>query len=207
MNSAPGGICTHASFSDSTLKFGNWADSDDEGDDFFSEQKVPQTPLTQTLTDKFAEEEQKRNSEIKSTMNAPKDREMYRESCYGCNPDGEIAEYIISSTDKYIFQFDMMKRPIVMLTPVQHYTKFFDMELKDRNEIVDSINQFCLLWNIKNYQIHWGNEESDKHFHIKIKMNEFDINKIKKLSTKKSKQQLPIEYTANSYSVLEELSV
>ena len=44
MDSAPGGICTHASFSDSTLKFGNRADSDEDGDDFFGGQKVPQTP-------------------------------------------------------------------------------------------------------------------------------------------------------------------
>ncbi len=207
MNSAPGGICTHATFSDSTLKFGNWADSDDDEDNFFSEQKVPQTPLTQTLTDKFAEEEQKRNSEIKTTMNVPKDREMYRESCYGCNPDGEIAEYIISSTDKYIFQFDMMKRPIVMLTPVQHYTKFFDMESKDRNEIVDGINQFCLLWNVSNYSITWNNEDTDKHFHIKIKMADSDIARIRKLSTKKSSKNAPMEYMSNTFSILEELSV
>ncbi len=207
MKSAAGGICTHASFSDSTLKFGNWADSDDEEDIFFTEQKVPQTPLTQILTDKFAEEEQKRNSEFKSTMNVPNDREMYRESCYGCNPDGEIAKYIISSTDKYIFQFDMMKRSIVMLTPVKHYTKFFDMELEDRNEMVDSINQFCLLWNISNYSINWNNEDTDKHFHIKIKMNESEINKIKKLSIKKVADKAPIEYNNNKYSILDELSV
>ncbi len=81
------------------------------------------------------------------------------------------------------------------------------MEIEDRNEMVDSINQFCLLWNISNYSINWNNEDTDKHFHIKIKMNESEINKIKKLSIKKVADKAPIEYNNNKYSILDELSV
>ena len=81
------------------------------------------------------------------------------------------------------------------------------MELEDRKEMVDSINQFCLLWNVSNYSINWNNEDTDKHFHIKIKMNESEINKIKKLSIKKAADKVQIEYNDNKYSVLDELSV
>ena len=52
--------------------------------------------------------------------------------CYTCKPRGTIKEHIISETDNFVFNHDIFRRPLIIITTKIHYHDIY--------ELPDSIN-------------------------------------------------------------------
>ena len=104
--------------------------------------------------------------------------------CYTCKPRGKVLKHIIENSDikNVMFHFDMHKRPIIIVTPITHYTNIYEIQGEVLNKLFESIKYFCTEWNIVDYQISFNNGQwqSHTHFHLKIKTNESIINRLKK---------------------------
>ena len=107
-----------------------------------------------------------------------------RKKCYTCKPRGKVLKHIIEGTgcDNVVFHFDLHKRPIILVTPKTHYETLYEIPHEEIINIFMSIRTFCDFWKIKDYQISFnnGNWQTHSHFHIKIKMNEKIINRLRR---------------------------
>lgn len=104
--------------------------------------------------------------------------------CYTCKPRGKVLKHIIEKSElkNVVFHFDMHKRPVILVTPLYHYTNVFEIPANELKDIYNSIRLFCEEWNIKNYQLSFNNGEwqTHSHFHIKIKCPEKIVTRMKK---------------------------
>jgi len=47
--------------------------------------------------------------------------------CYTCNPRGTLKDHIISQTDEFVFNHDLFRRPLIIITTKKHYHTIYDM--------------------------------------------------------------------------------
>lgn len=117
-------------------------------------------------------------------INIKKNKTKRNNYCYTCKPRGKVLKHIIekSTMKNVMFHFDLHKRPIILVTPIKHYTNIYEIPQEEIYGLFESIRYFCNEWNIVDYQISFnnGNWQSHSHFHIKIKTNEKLINRLKK---------------------------
>ncbi len=103
--------------------------------------------------------------------------------CYTCKPRGKVKKHIISVSEcgKYTFHHDMTHRPIIIVTPNEHYHTIYEFNEIDLHQMYNSINKFCKFWNITDYQVLFNNGtwQTHNHFHIKLKINEKIINRMR----------------------------
>ena len=103
--------------------------------------------------------------------------------CYTCKPRGKVLQYIIGNSfcGNFVFHHDLSKRPIILLTPVKHYTSILEIDNNTLRDLFSSIEVFCGFWNIKDYQVSYneGAWKTGSHFHIKIKIAEDLANKMR----------------------------
>jgi hypothetical protein len=94
--------------------------------------------------------------------------------CYTCKPRGKVKKHIIGASlcDNFLFHHDMNHRPIILVTPIRHYTSI--EEIYDVKAMFVAIKDFCSFWNIHDYQVSYncGSWKAHDHFHLKIKINE-----------------------------------
>lgn len=113
-----------------------------------------------------------------------KESKKNKRHCYTCRPRGKVLKHIIekSTMKNVMFHFDLHKRPIILVTPVYHYTNIYEIPPAEIENLFSSIRIFCEEWNIKDYQVSFNNGkwQSHSHFHMKIKTNENIINRMKK---------------------------
>lgn len=102
--------------------------------------------------------------------------------CYTCKPRGKVKKHVICNKNDVIFHFDLHKRPLILVTPMYHYTSFFEMPTHIIQNILMEIKQFCEDWNIKDYQCSWNNGkwQKHKHVHVKIRLSEKIINRLRR---------------------------
>lgn len=115
-----------------------------------------------------------------------KSKKKKREKCcYTCNPRKHVKKYIILKNDIIQFQFDMCNRPIIMATPILHFSYLRDQDPEYIGNIISEVEKFCLSLDLKKYQIQYNfnlneTKASSNHFHIKIKLDEEIIAPLKK---------------------------
>jgi hypothetical protein len=103
--------------------------------------------------------------------------------CYTCNPRGTVKEHIISETDNFVFNHDMFRRPMIILTSKLHYHSILEIPDEIKLQLFRDIDTFVNFWNLTNgYQliINNGDLQSHHHFHIKIKINESICNRMRR---------------------------
>lgn len=104
--------------------------------------------------------------------------------CYTCKPRGKVLKHIICKDEErgVVFHYDMHKRPLILITPVKHYNTIYDIPDIEVNNIFKAIRVFCEQWNIVDYQISYNNGkwQTHTHFHIKIKISEKIINRLRR---------------------------
>lgn len=97
-----------------------------------------------------------------------------KKRCYTCKPRGIIKKHILGKSlcNNYLFHHDINKRPIILMTPVKHYTNIH--EIPDLEGLFKTVRDFCAFWNIDDYQVSYnsGSYKKNDHFHIKIKFDE-----------------------------------
>lgn len=105
-----------------------------------------------------------------------------RSRCYTCKPRGKVEKHIISRTKNFVFHHDMHKRPMVLITPVEHYEVITEIPSNILINMFEEISKFCEFWNIEDYQVQYncGSWKTHSHFHAKIKTAEKIINRLRR---------------------------
>jgi len=106
-----------------------------------------------------------------------------KNKCYTCKPRGTLKEHIISQTEDFVFNHDMFRRPLIIITTKVHYHTIYEMPDNLKIKLFSDINLFVEFWNLAtNYQLMLNNGESQTHhhFHIKMKINEDIANRMRR---------------------------
>lgn len=118
-------------------------------------------------------------NEISHKTKKERKRQLIKSStkrCYTCRPRGKVKQHVIGKSicENFIFHHDLNNRPIILLTPIQHYTNICEFDQDVLKNMFNSIEVFCGFWNIKDYQVSYSNGlwKTNDHFHIKIKIPE-----------------------------------
>jgi len=103
--------------------------------------------------------------------------------CYSCKQRGTIKEHIISKTDHFVFNHDIFRRPMIIITSVAHYNTIYDIPGDTLIQMFKDIQLFVNFWNLEDeYQIiiNNGKIHKNKHFHIKLKINKDIANRLRR---------------------------
>ena len=106
-----------------------------------------------------------------------------KKNCYTCKPRGTIKEHIISQTDNFVFNHDLFRRPMIIITSQHHYHTIYDIPDTIKIQLFEEIKVFTEFWNLTNdYQliINNGNSQTHHHFHIKMKINDLIANRMRR---------------------------
>jgi hypothetical protein len=94
--------------------------------------------------------------------------------CYTCRPRGKVKKHIIGQSfcGDFIFHHDLNTRPVILMTPIQHFKSIQELSKEMLKNMFTSIEVFCGFWNIKDYQVSYNNGSwsPHEHFHVKIKI-------------------------------------
>jgi hypothetical protein len=103
--------------------------------------------------------------------------------CYTCKPHGTLKEHIISQTDNFIFNHDLFRRPLIIITSKKHYHTIDEIDDTIKLQLFVDIKQFVDFWNLNsNYQlmINNGDSQTHHHFHVKMRINELIANRMRR---------------------------
>ena len=103
--------------------------------------------------------------------------------CYTCKPRGTLKEHIISQTDHFVFNHDLFRRPLIIVTTKYHYHTIYDIPDELKLQLFADIHSFVDFWNLsKSYQlmINNGDSQTHHHFHIKMKIDESIANRMRR---------------------------
>ena len=106
-----------------------------------------------------------------------------KNNCYTCKPRGTLKDHIISTTDNFVFNHDLFRRPLIIITSCIHYHTIYDLPDDIKLKLFDDINKFVEFWNLsKNYQlmINNGEAQTHHHFHVKMKIDESIANRMRR---------------------------
>lgn len=110
-------------------------------------------------------------------------QQSFQKKCYTCKPRGTLKEHIISQTEHFVFNHDMFRRPIIIITTKLHYHTIYDIPDYIKLKLFEDIKSFVDFWNLnKNYQLMINNGESQTHhhFHVKMKIDETIVNRMRR---------------------------
>jgi hypothetical protein len=94
-----------------------------------------------------------------------------RNKCYTCKPRGTLKDHIISQTEHFTFNHDLFRRPLVIITSVQHYHTIYEMPDNVKVQIFEDIKFFVEFWNLSDrYQLIINNGDAQTHHHFHVKM-------------------------------------
>ena len=115
--------------------------------------------------------------------------------CYTCKPRGKVKNHVINTSSSGLFTFhhDMHKRPVIIITPVEHVEQIQELGSESQLDLFKSVGEFCELWNINDYQItinvgRWQTE-NHPHLHCKIKIPEKMANRMRRDHFEKLKME------------------
>jgi diadenosine tetraphosphate (Ap4A) HIT family hydrolase len=103
--------------------------------------------------------------------------------CYTCNPRGSLKDHIISMSDDFVFNHDLFRRPLIIITTKKHYHTIYEMPDNIKLKLFEDIRLFVEFWNLnKNYQlmINNGDSQTHHHFHVKMKINPDIANRMRR---------------------------
>ena len=100
---------------------------------------------------------------------------ILHKKCYSCNPRGTLKDHIISQSNDFVFNHDLFRRPLIIITTKKHYHTIYEIPDYLKLKLFEDIRLFVDFWNLKqNYQlmINNGDSQTHHHFHIKMKIND-----------------------------------
>lgn len=104
-------------------------------------------------------------------------------NCYSCKPRGTLKEHIISQTTDYVFNHDIFRRPLIIITTKKHYHTIYDIPDALKLNLFQEIRSFCEFWNLgEDYQLMFnnGNYQKHHHFHVKMKIKDTIANRMRR---------------------------
>lgn len=116
---------------------------------------------------------------IPATTEFVNETNNFKKGCYSCKPRGTVKEHIISKTPDFIFNHDLFRRPMIIVTSVNHYQTIYDIPPETVTNLFNDLKLFTDFWNLKEYQI-IINEKGGTHFHAKIKISPDVANRLRR---------------------------
>lgn len=108
---------------------------------------------------------------------------LRKNRCYTCKPRGAVKKHIIgtSGCGQFVFHHDMNHRPLIVVTPVHHVTKLYQLGERVLSLLFRAIDDFCNFWKIEDYQVLYNNGtwQTHDHFHVKIRVDERVIGRMR----------------------------
>ena len=154
--------------------------------DMMMEPEVMETTIDELNTEYF-KKEQEYNSQILNSQNirvlVPEKRPIKKQSkCYTCKPREFVSKHIIAETEHTLFQHDLKKRPLIIVTSKLHYNIITDIPADVLTSMFQDIKNFVHFWNLEGHQIqiNQGTWQTNPHFHIKLKCNEKALNRMRR---------------------------
>jgi len=96
--------------------------------------------------------------------------------CYSCHPSAYVRRHATHKTADFVFGYDMRNRPLIIVTPRQHYHEITDMPAELVTRMFADIRQWLADQGICDYQtqLHFnaGRWQSHHHFHVKVRIDE-----------------------------------
>jgi len=111
------------------------------------------------------------------------DKKVNTNKCYTCKPRGTLKEHIISTTDNFVFNHDLFRRPLIIITSKLHYHTIYDIPDEVKLALFRDINSFVDFWNLRtNYKlmINNGDSQTHHHFHVKMQIDESIANRMRR---------------------------
>lgn len=134
-----------------------------------------------TFIREYLHEERQRNMKIvninkkhEKTLDVKKKKNPRNKVCYTCFPRKQVSNHIIFSDENIVFHHDLCNRPMIIATPTKHYSTFEEIPDIEIGILFRKISEFCINWNIEDYNISYnqGEWQNHKHFHVKIKTHD-----------------------------------
>jgi len=103
--------------------------------------------------------------------------------CYTCKPHGTLKEHIVSQTGHFVFNHDLFRRPLIIITSKEHYHTLYEIPDHIKLQLFEDIRIFVEFWNLnKNYQlmINNGDSQTHHHFHVKMRIDEAIANRMRR---------------------------
>ena len=103
--------------------------------------------------------------------------------CYTCKPRGTLKDHIISQSEYYTFNHDLFRRPMIIITSLEHYHTINEIPDDVKLKLFEDIRIFSEFWNLDgNYQliINSGNTQTHHHFHVKMVIDENVANRMRR---------------------------
>jgi diadenosine tetraphosphate (Ap4A) HIT family hydrolase len=103
--------------------------------------------------------------------------------CYTCKPHGTLKEHIISQSENFVFNHDLFRRPLIIITSKEHYHTIYDVPDAVKLQLFEDIRVFVDFWNLnQNYQlmINNGDSQTHHHFHVKMKIDDAIANRMRR---------------------------
>ena len=101
---------------------------------------------------------------------------------YTTRPMGTIQEHLISESDNFSIYHDLWQRAMLIVAPKGNYSTIYEVPTELLGKLFEEINQFVNFWNIKNYVLMFNNGlyQKSNQFHVKIKVNEGMVNRMRR---------------------------
>ena len=112
-----------------------------------------------------------------------KKKEASASKCYTCKPRGTLKDHIISQTNDFIFNHDLFRRPLIIITSKIHYHTINEIPDSIKLKLFKDIDIFVNFWNLAtNYQlmINNGDSQTHHHFHVKMKIDDSIANRMRR---------------------------
>ncbi len=139
-------------------------------------------------------------SEVPKSIKKFRKRNKTLNNCYTCKPRGTLKEHIISQTDNFVFNHDLFRRPLIIITSKAHYKNIDEIPDFIKLELFNDINVFVEFWNLnKNYQlmINNGDYQTHHHFHVKMRIPDAIVNRMRRDHFTRIKLEKSYETTNN----------
>ena len=94
-----------------------------------------------------------------------------KNKCYSCKPRGTLKDHIISQTEHFVFNHDLFRRPVIIITTKEHYHTIYEIPDTIKLKLFEDIKVFVDFWNLDHkYQLVINNGEAQTHHHFHVKL-------------------------------------
>ena len=106
-----------------------------------------------------------------------------KNKCYSCKPRGTLKDHIISQTEYFVFNHDLFRRPVIIITTKEHYHTMYEIPEEVQLQLFKDIYTFVDFWNLsRRYQlvINNGEAQTHHHFHVKLVIDQEIANRMRR---------------------------
>lgn len=157
------------------------------GDDDEDEEMLPLSQLKNSTVTSFIAEQKSREREpmftVSKTICPPvtlpsRPPLIIDPTCLVCQ-----GNTYIFTTDNFVFQLDLLNRPIVMVSPKNHVSRLSELTNDEKSNFIGDIQQFLEIHSIDTYDLLLvSHNKTNTHYFCKIKISKADLSRLSNIN-------------------------